>query len=51
VKMGILIFLIFFMAIFLVVAFLAFILRDKSGKRGYEQPPSCPKCRKSLEGE
>jgi len=49
--MSFLIFLISFIAIFFVVAYIAFVLRDKTGERDYEQPSSCPKCRKSTEGE
>jgi len=44
--MEFLIFLGAFIGLFLLVAFIAFILRDKTGERGYDEPPSCPKCRK-----
>jgi len=36
-----------FIGLFLLVAFIAFILRDKTGERGYEKPSSCPKCKKA----
>jgi len=49
--MRFLIFLGIMITIFFVVASIAFLLRDKTGEKGYEQPPSCPKCRKSPEGE
>jgi hypothetical protein len=44
--MGFVIFLGFFIALFFIVAYIAFVLRDKTGKKGYEQPSSCPKCQK-----
>jgi hypothetical protein len=42
--MGFLIFLGLLIALFLGTAFVAFILRDKTGNRGYKKPSSCPKC-------
>ena len=45
--MGFLIFLEIFVGVFFLVAVIAFLLRDRTGGSGYEQPPSCPKCRKA----
>jgi hypothetical protein len=36
-----------FIGLFLVAALIAFVLRDKTGERGYEKPPSCSKCQKA----
>jgi hypothetical protein len=44
--MGFLIFLGIFIGLFFLVAFITFTLRDKKGEKGYDQPSSCPKCRK-----
>jgi len=47
--MGILIIIGICVALFFAAAFIAFVLRDKTGESGYDKPPSCPKCRKAEE--
>ena len=49
--MNFLIFLGILIAIFFMVAYILFVLRDKTGQSGYEQPSSCSKCKKSTDGE